>query len=303
MATVKSNTILTIIVTIVVLVALIGLAQLLSAVLGHFKTVDIFNGLAIIVIVSITASIVGSIAAYFTTLHKIELAESRVEDKLEKLYKAADKLEEASEGFLKLGDRCEGCANLLARTIESARDITRIALDKFEASIISYEDLIKIEAGVRDNSDIWVLTSALKFEEDELSTTIIENLKRGIKYTYLIPKQDGLLEKKMLDLGNFWRETCNLTAEQAKNQIRCLLVPEHYAYMTVVAYDPYGAEPEVLVKFPLSDVFKRANYPLIYRIEDNPPEARRTFIRSIQDIMDGKIYKCEHKGKFNFEFS
>lgn len=180
----------------------------------------------------------------------------------------------------------------LDKAIKSAQEITRIAMEQFGDSIITYHDLAEIERNVEEKGQIWILTSALELEEEEeLAKIIRENFKKKIEYIYFIPGGDRnkILKEVMIKMALKWQSDCNLSKEEAQELIKCYLIPEHFAYMTVVIYNAQnktkGKPPIVLVKFPASDTFKKEKYPLIYRVDTKTEEAWKTFVRAMFDFM------------------
>ena len=178
----------------------------------------------------------------------------------------------------------------IERVVQSVDTISQIAKGKFGKSIITYQDLAMIEKDVERDGEIWVLTSALELERDEgaegLADIIKINLKdKKIKYIYFIPDNDDVIARNMKKLAVEWQKSCKLTKKAAKEQIRCYVVPNHFAYMTIVIYNAQNATnskpPTVLVKFPLSDVYKKEDYPYIYRVETDTDKAWRPFLQSL----------------------
>ena len=135
----------------------------------------------------------------------------------------------------------------------------------------------------------------MALEDDDFDEIIIENFKKGIQYVYLLPKEDDDLEDIMRHLAHDWKERCGLSEDEAKRQIRCIMVPSHYAYMTVVVYDAQNSDirrskkPTVVVKFPTNKYYDRDAYSLVYRVKEQPEEAWRVFVRSLKKFINGNI--------------
>jgi hypothetical protein len=145
------------------------------------------------------------------------------------------------------------------------------------------------------------MTSALQLEGEELRQIIRDNFRKGIKYKYLIPKDEKRLHKNMIDLAKEWQRDCAMSAQAAQDQIQCFLVPKHFAYMTVLVYDPYSESPTVLVKFPTSEVYEQGKYPLIYKVDEKPQKAWKDFVDSLQEMISDDC-TCAHMGKLRIDF-
>ncbi len=201
----------------------------------------------------------------------------------EKIHRTAEQLETEIKKLPEILKNFEVRINTLDNSIASVHSLTEIFLTQFSKSIITEETLISIEGSVNDGKEIWVLTSELLLEGEKLKKTIRENFEREIKYTYLIPAGDSsaYIQTKFKKLAKEWKEYC----KSPKNQIKCFLVPKHFAYMTVIVYDPYGESPIVCVKFPKSKIYPEEKYPLIYRVDDEPKDARNIFLEALREMM------------------
>lgn len=198
----------------------------------------------------------------------------------------------------------------IERVVQSVDTIAQIAKGEFGKSIITYQDLAMIEKDVEERGEIWVLTSALELEIDQgaegLADIIETNLgKKKVKYIYFIPDEDDTLARNMKKLAITWQTTCKLTKKDATDQIRCYLVPKHFAYMTIVIYNAQNATnlepPTVLVKFPLSDIYKKDKYPYIYRVETDTEKAWRPFLESLM-YFNRDEPKCSASHQLPIEF-
>lgn len=183
----------------------------------------------------------------------------------------------------------------LDKNVNKMDDITGRALEVFKKSIITYEDLINIENSVEENGEIWVAISALKFENEELKEIIRSNFKKNIKYVYLLPKEsDDFLTNKMKDLTNEWKIDCKLSDEDTSRLMKCLLVPKHFVYMTVLVYNVQyirqsdSKNPTVVVKFPESDELTKKEYPFMFVVKDSSKDAWKIFVNAINDFIEGK---------------
>lgn len=289
-------------VTIILVVVFVGVAQILSVVLGKLDIITVVWSFILIVLVVALAALIGAIVTRLTANQQILTVEEELVEKFKSLEQQVDRFEKESQKISNLPERCQECTKYLNDTIESAKEIIHIALEKFGGSIVTYRDLIEIESSVEEKGDIWVLTSALELEDVELKKIVRNNFKKKIRYIYLIPKEDKVLQKRMIKLAKQWKNDCDLSIDDAQKQIQCFLVPKHFAYMTVIIYNPYEVPPIVLVKFPTSRVYKKEKYPLIYRIDVEPKEAWKNFLDSIQELIDDKP-NCSQVEPLAIDFS
>jgi len=255
--------------------------------------------LVAIVIIVILSSFVGALGALSTTSHVIQEAEENINGQIDSLSKHVEQLRATSKDTSEQLQESRECIGLLRGEISRAQEIVKVSLERFGRSIVDYHELMKIENSVEDNGEIWVLTSALELEGDELKEIIFDNLSRGIKYKYLIPKEEGRLKVRMQKLAEQWKGHCNISPSE---QIQCYLVPKHFAYMTVLIYEPYKDPPIVLVKFPKSDIYEKDKYPFIYKVDYEPEDAWKTFVNAIQELMDAKKV-CSHVETLELDFT
>jgi len=177
--------------------------------------------------------------------------------------------------------------------------------DLFVESIITYSDLLVIENNVESNGEIWIQTSALQYEnERELAEVIRNNLRRKITYIYFIPDHDPVLQENMITLALDWQTDCELPKEEAKQLIKCYLIPENSAYMNILIYNSHKKTnvepPTVLVKFPDNDIYDKTKYPFIYKVNGSPTDSWKRFLK----VMIGYIRGPSNKAKeLNIEFN
>lgn len=251
-----------------------------------------------LVLVILLSALVGALMGIIASDHVISAAKESVAETVRKFHSEAENIAniqaEATKQFEILRQQVRALDDEIAR----AQEIVKVALGKFEASIVNYTKLVEIEGSVEKGGEIWVLTSALELEGDELRETIRRNLDNGVQYTYLIP-DDTRLKKKMQDLANEWQKYCT---NSPKEQIRCILVPKHFAYMTVVIYNPFKEPTTVLVKFPKSEIYPKRTYPFIYKVDDKPKEAWNTFVECVLELIENKDGQCPNVKPFELNF-
>jgi len=263
----------------------------------------VFTAIAFCIV--ILSALVGALVARFSANQQFIIAEADIEKKSkyiqQKINEIGDVIKEIrneAKNVIKNSDNCKSCINslgLLAQTLKQVID------GKFGESLITYEGLIEIERNVKSGGEIWVLTSALELEDRELNEIIKKNFDKGISYTYLIPDNDEILHKKMIRLAKKWQKESNLSETEASQRIKCILVPSHFAYMTVIVYGPDEDIPTVLVKFPMSQFYEKEKYPLIYRVDTKPRQAWKTFVDSLQDLISQKR-KCSFAETLEIDF-
>jgi len=264
-----------------------GLGSVVSVLIGNLSLKTILFALALVVV----SCVGGSVVALVTSRQRIRAAEQDILNSYTELEKRIKTVTEVAEHISNLPIACQRHWEPLDLSIKAVNMLKSLALrefDKHGGSLVTYDDLAHIEANVPPNGSIWVLTSALQLEEEELKDVIHENLRKGVKYLWFIPRDDGILRLRFIELAVGWQKVCELPPKKAKEQIRCLLVPGHFVYMTVIIYEPYSVPPTVLVKFPTSRIYEKEKYPLIYRVDTQPQEAWRTFLNSFQELIDGK---------------
>lgn len=266
-----------------------------SKLLGPFARV----ALLLSFILCTLSSIVGAVVARLTASQQITKAEEELQEKFDNLATQIKKFQDESQKIIEQSKICQNCVNSLGLLINTIKQMMQ---GQFGESLITYENLKQIEGNVEENREIWVLTSALQLEGVELREVIRSNFKKGIKYKYLIPQEDKRLQQRMIELARKWQQDCGLSMEDAKEQIQCYLVPKHFAYMTVIVYDPYKEPPTVLVKFPTSEFYEKEKYPLIYRVDTKPKEAWEVFVHSLQEMIDDKR-KCSLTERLTIDFS
>lgn len=184
--------------------------------------------------------------------------------------------------------------------------LEQIVKGALRESLIDYRELVRIEGGVRENARIWVMTSALELEEEELREVIRGNFRKGVCYTYLIPKEPLYLRRRMRQLAKQWQQDCGLSPEEADRQIECYLIPGHCVHLTIAVYDPGNTKmpPTVVIKFPTSKLFTQEKYPLCYCVDKEPPAAWQVFLQIFEELMGSAAGGvCPNVERLEIEFS
>lgn len=159
--------------------------------------------------------------------------------------------------------------NILLRAKES---------NKF-AAYITLADMKTIESQVEDKSAIHIISSSI-FCDNELGSTIMNNLKRGVKYYYYFPRNKQVdisrdtkfkeLVSQFNDNIELWKSDALITNETIQQQISCCWFPEEYMQMSITFYDyqrfAVGSKPTIVVKFPAVSDDVILDYPLFFYI-------------------------------------
>jgi len=289
---------ITIPVTVICLLLLAAINIVLSKIF-EFKSEIIWQSYLLICIVVISSAVIGAIVARLTASQQINHAENDLKERFDNLKGLIEIAEKKVDDIKNQSLVCQNYSNSLSLAVTTLRQIIQ---GEFGKSLITYEDLKQIENSVANNAEIWILTSALELEDNELKDVIISNFKKGVKYKYLIPKEDLILQRRMKELALEWQTNSGLSLDQAKQQIQCYLVPQHFAYMTVIIYNPYKPPPTVLVKFPTSEFYQKEKYPLIFSVDSKPKEAWDIFLTAFQDLIDDSR-KCSLTVPMSFDFN
>lgn len=147
------------------------------------------------------------------------------------------------------------------------------------ASYITLDDMKIIESQVDDKSTIYIISSSISCD-NELKNTIIENLKRGVKYHYYFPRNKDIditkdtrfkeLISRFNENLNLWKSDASITNDIIKNQVFCSWFSEEYMQMSMSFYNfqrsAIGHKPTIAVKFPVLSDDVIHNYPLFFYI-------------------------------------
>lgn len=273
------------VITAFLLVLAIAAGVVLSKVLGILPGELSIMSVAAALLIIFLSGLAGALVGRFSLRNDISAAEQVITGMLDSVHQEAQRLADGISKVPEIQGQCGTLQEAMRKAIDSAAEITRIALGEMSESVTDVNGLVSLEARVGAGQHIWILTSALELEDRELKRVIQENLRKGVKYTYLIPKEDLALQERFKEMAKEWATHCN---NDPGEQIKCFLVPEHFVYMTVIIYNAYGPNhdpPTVLVKFPTSAAFQPKKYPLVYRVAPQPPEAWGTFRKAFQDMI------------------
>lgn len=228
------------------------------------------------------SALVATIVVFVTKREQWLEDEKTLQGRVKEMEGSITKLEVECTKLTDCANTWQGVAQSLEKSVAIMQDVLKT---EFGKTIIDYSALKEIEGSVKEGGEIWVLTSALELENTELKETIRANFRKNIIYKYLIPN-DSLLQNRMKKLAHDWQKDCGLSNEQAERQIKCYVVPKHFAYMTVIIYDPYSTQPTICVKFPTSRIYEAKKYPYIYKVDTEPKAAWEAFIQSLQELID-----------------
>ncbi len=249
-------------------------------------------------LIIICSVFLGALVTRLTASQQLIETESDLSKKYDNLKTLTESVGKEVNAIKSQSATCNDNSNSLSFLVAT---LQKIIQSNFGGSVITHKELEHIENLIPENDEIWVLTSALELEDNQLKEIIINNFKKGVVYKYLIPKEDLILQERMKKLALDWQNNSRLSIEAAKKQIQCYLVPKHFVYMTVIIYSPLKSPPTVLVKFPTSKFYKQETYPLIFRVDSEPKEAWKIFLEAFLDLIDDGR-KCSITTPLTFAF-
>jgi hypothetical protein len=246
--------------------------QFLNILLGQLQPQTFVWAFILLVVIGITIAIASVRFSSLTMKEHTKKLGSSMEEKIGQLESSVgnsvnqlgqnlrDELNrEISSRFEKLSSEFEDLL-LSVREISAERTSQKLLYDDLnkladEGFIMNTSELIKLEKTMaqRRNCEIWVLTKFLEIErKEDMKEAIVGNLLNGNSYTYLIP-DDRIKDFK--ERASHWvkmalERDSTLKENVVWNRITCIVVPDHFPYMTIVIYNAKSPKPEVVVKFP-----------------------------------------------------
>jgi hypothetical protein len=127
-------------------------------------------------------------------------------------------------------------------------------------NIISKFDIDDVEGNVK--SAVWICAPTIEFDLGILESIVDKNLRRGIKYRYMIPKGDALVRFRTL-MGQWEQKNIDY-----KKLVECRLYDEGCILTTIAVYDPYEPKGEALVMLPSNRTLPLEEFPLVFDIKD-----------------------------------
>jgi hypothetical protein len=162
------------------------------------------------------------------------------------------------------GANCATCKNAIEH-VSNLKEYLKIDYK----SIITHDMLDNIEKSVPKNSQIYALTSDFTLENGDFKNIIIENMKRGVRYTYFIPNT----EDDVFVFTNSVIESWKLLIPNLEELLTCYAIRADLTYMTILAYSVEAKEKtEIIVKFPTGKYYNATDFPFHFKI---PVEAIR----------------------------
>jgi len=163
-----------------------------------------------------------------------------------------------SDNSNKFEKNCKECAQTTSDLV-SVKEYLDLKLD----SIINYKRLSEIEKNVDDGAKIQVLTSDFDLEENgTFREIIIDNMNRGINYTYFVPDTETAIDE-FHDVVKEWRKN----VPDIENKLTAYKVPNESAYMTILAYDvKRPKKTDIIIKFPSNKLYDPKDFPFHFRI-------------------------------------
>ena len=147
-------------------------------------------------------------------------------------------------------------------------------------SYITMDDMRIIEGNVGNNSSIHIISSSISCDDD-LKTTIIYNLKRGVRYNYYFPRNAGIKVTKDAKFKELirqfntnlavWCTDPDISADTILQQVNCHWFSEEYMQMSLTFYDyqklAQGGKPTIAVKFPATNDDVIRDFPLFFFVD------------------------------------
>ena len=142
------------------------------------------------------------------------------------------------------------------------------------------DDMQEIEGTVGNSSTIHIISSSISCD-NQLKSTIINNLKRGIRYNYYFPRNKDIkitrdakfkeLIRQFNENMQLWCSDSDITDDMILQQVNCHWFPEEYMQMSLNFYDyqklAQGGKPTIVVKFPAMNDDVIRDYPLFFFID------------------------------------
>ena len=142
-------------------------------------------------------------------------------------------------------------------------------------SLISYEELERIEEEVSKNEKIIIFTSQFNLDSDpEFQKKILKNFEENVEYVYIIPNETAKIDK----IKNIVKKWSNEN-QKVKNLIKIYKVNPELVYMTIAIYNAKTLK-DVIVKFP-SDSFSKSKYPYIFRLAEDDAQNKDKFYNAL----------------------
>lgn len=155
---------------------------------------------------------------------------------------------DSGEGLRNLSDRL---AVTVLDVLSHRETLTNPVLDfapiRHAEIILNLDAVRQLERAVQ--SEVWLIQPSLDTDLKMFCEVIRDNLKRGVKYRYLLPKAAGLQRQAQRFLE---KVECG-PREQAHLQIRT--VEPHLIESEVVIYDPFSGKEDVMIMSPREQEF------------------------------------------------
>ncbi|GHV09575.1 hypothetical protein FACS1894162_0370 [Bacteroidia bacterium] len=145
-------------------------------------------------------------------------------------------------------------------------------------SLISYQELERIEEGVQPKEEIFIFTSEFKLDQDKKfeKNVILKNFKEQVKYTYIIPDDPATIST-FKELAQSWVNQDGNIKDQ--HLLKAYKIDSKWIYMTIAIYNAKKAR-DIIVKFP-SGTFDKSKYPFIFRLSPDDDTNKKRFYNAL----------------------
>lgn len=191
-----------------------GLVTGVAAVLYVFAD-KVFDASGIIYKQAIYIVLIGYFLFFLVTLivtamFKIRSTKQEIyEDVVSDFRENCEKIDTVTTHVCQINEKLESYTAALAQNIEKERSlITEIEIGRF---VLNRTEVINLEASVGNYEDqikkckIYIQSSLFELEKGPLEDTILWNLRKGVKYIYIIPKGEAYITEYYEMLRDWYR--------------------------------------------------------------------------------------------------
>jgi hypothetical protein len=192
----------------------------------------------------------------------------------------------------------EDCGKNLEKTngiVDSLRELkNQEIIDKISTCIIDDDTLEELEKRAGHGSSIYVMTSNFKLETEKYEQAIVDNLKEGVEYRYIIPRTHNKDEfDEMLHIiFKALKTKLSLSGETKKDaqtimssQFKVVSVDDNFVFVTTVLYHFSADDNEVIVKLPYtSNTDTQVSEKYVYKIPHYPTSSWTKLLEKIRGI-------------------
>jgi len=138
--------------------------------------------------------------------------------------------------------------------------------DCLQKSIIKKEDFAIIEKATK--KEAWIMAPTLEHDLYFLKDDVIKNMKRGVKYNYIVPNTIEM-RTTIKKLKKIWQFNGIITdIEKKECSVNFKLLPQACVINTVLVFDPYDSKSKAILMPPTNPLFPESEYPYAILITD-----------------------------------